>query len=167
MMITNDLTEPAYIPIQSINDDRGLLVPFADDIDPSAIHRAYYVQNYGKGVVRGLHYHLEEMKMFIIGWGAAKFNILKLPLEVAKRNNTEEIIKYYENNPNSLKSYVLSSRHHALLVIPPLYANGWVGLEDNTTLFSLSNLVFEKAKDDDIRIDPYVIGKNKWEVIGR
>ncbi|MBK7377417.1 MAG: hypothetical protein IPJ03_00120 [Ignavibacteriales bacterium] len=61
----------------------------------------------------------------------------------------------------------MSSRHHALLVVPPLYANGWVGLEEQSTLFSLSNLEFEEAKHDDIRIDPYLIGKDKWEVIGR
>jgi len=167
MIITNDLKEPVYLPIQSITDDRGILVPFADDIDPSAIKRAYYVQNYGRGVIRGLHYHLKEMKMFIIGYGAAKFNTLKLPVEIAKRNDNEEIKIYLSEHPESLKSWVLSSRHHALLVVPPLYANGWVGLEDNTTLFSLSNLVFEKAKDDDIRIDPYIIGRDKWEVIGR
>jgi dTDP-4-dehydrorhamnose 3,5-epimerase-like enzyme len=167
MKITNDLTEPIYLPIQSITDDRGILVPFADDIDPSAINRAYFVQNYGRGVIRGLHYHLEEMKMFTIGYGAAKFNTLKLPVEVAKRNNNEEIKKYLGEHPESLKTWVLSSRHHALLIVPPLYANGWVGLEDNTTLLSLSNLTFDKAKHDDIRIDPYVIGKDKWDVIGR
>ncbi|MCF6296427.1 MAG: hypothetical protein L3J08_00315 [Flavobacteriaceae bacterium] len=167
MKVTNDLKEPIYLPIQSITDDRGILVPFADEIDPSAIQRAYYVQNYGRGVIRGLHYHLEEMKMFIIGCGAAKFNTLKLPVEIAKRNNNEEIKVYLAKHPESLKSWVLSSRHHALLVVPPLYANGWVGLEDNTTLFSLSNLTFDKAKYDDIRIDPYIIGKDKWEIIGR
>jgi len=167
MKITNNLTEPVYLPIQSITDDRGILVPFADEIAPEAINRAYFVQNYGRGVIRGLHYHLEEMKMFIIGWGAAKFNTLKLPLEVAERNENEEIKEFLLKNPNSLKSWVLSSRHHALLVVPPLYANGWVGLEDNTTLFSLSNLTFDKAKNDDIRIDPYVIGNDKWEVRGR
>ena len=167
MKITNEITEPVYLPIQSITDDRGILVPFADDIDPSVIQRAYYVQNYGRGVIRGLHYHLEEMKMFIVGCGAAKFNTLKLPVDVAKRKKNDEIKEYIEKNPTALKSWVLSSRHHALLVVPPLYANGWVGLEDQTTLFSLSNLVFEKAKNDDIRIDPYIIGKDKWQVIGR
>ena len=167
MKITSDIIEPIYLPIQSITDDRGLLIPFTDEIDGNLIRRAYYVENYGRGVVRGLHYHRKEIKMFIIAHGAAKFNVLKLPLEIAERNNPEEIKNYLKENPQSLKSYVLSSRHHALLVIPPLYANGWVGLEDNTKLFSLSNLEFNEAKEDDIRIDPYIIGKEKWEVIGR
>lgn len=167
MLITEQITEPLYLPIQSISDDRGLLMPFTDNIDGNMIRRGYFVENYGRNVIRGLHYHRKEIKMFIIAHGAAKFNTLKLPLEIAERNNSEEIKKYYNDNPGSLKSYVMSSRHHALLVVPPLYANGWVGLEDNSILFSLSNLVFEDAKHDDIRIDPYIIGKDKWEVIGR
>jgi len=57
MRITEQITEPIYLPIQSISDDRGILIPFTDDIDGQMIKRAYYVDNYGKGVVRGLHYH--------------------------------------------------------------------------------------------------------------
>ncbi|MBK7377418.1 MAG: WxcM-like domain-containing protein [Ignavibacteriales bacterium] len=38
------------------------------------IRRGYYVDNYGKGVIRGLHYHRKEIKMFIMAHGAAKFN---------------------------------------------------------------------------------------------
>lgn len=167
MLITEKIKEPTYVLLQSITDDRGFLVPITDDVESTMIRRAYYVENYGRGVIRGLHYHRKEIKMFVMARGAAKFNVLKLPLEVAERNNDEEIKHYYEQNPGSLKPYVLSSRHQALLIVPPLYANGWVGLEDNSTLFSLSNLIHEEAKDDDIRINPYIIGPDKWEVIGR
>ena len=62
---------------------------------------------------------------------------------------------------------MLSSRHHGVVIVPAYYANGWVSLEDNTILVSLSNLRFERAMHDDIRIDPYVIDKKYWEVIGR
>ena len=167
MRITEDIKEPAYIQIQSISDDRGLLVPFTDLIDGNIIRRGYYVENYGRGIIRGLHYHRKEIKIFIMAHGAAKFNTLKLPLDMAERNDKEEIKKFYNDNPQNFKSYVMSSRHHALLVVPPLYANGWVGLEDDSILFSLSNLEFNEAKNDDIRIDPYIIGKEQWEVIGR
>jgi len=98
---------------------------------------------------------------------SAKFNSLKLPLDIAERNNKDEIRKYYLENPSSLKCFVMSSRHHTVLFVPPLYANGWVRLEEESTLFSLSNLEFADAKHNDIRIDPYIIGKEKWEVIGR
>lgn len=165
--IIETISEPKYIPVSSISDDRGLLVPFTDYIDGNMIRRGYYVENYGRGVIRGLHYHRKEIKMFIIAHGAAKFNTLQLPLEMAERNDYDEIENYYKEYQDSLKSYVMSSRHHALLIVPPLYANGWIGLEDNSVLFSLSNLEFEEAKHDDIRIDPYVIGREKWEVIGR
>lgn len=167
MKITDQIKEPIYIPIQSITDDRGILIPFTDDIDGNLIRRGYYVENYGRGVIRGLHYHRKEIKMFIMAHGAAKFNTLKLPLDIAERNNNDEIKKYFYEHQEALKSYVMSSRHHAVLVVPPLYANGWVGLEHDSLLFSLSNLEFEDAKHDDIRIDPYIIGKDKWEVIGR
>ncbi|MGQ9621263.1 MAG: hypothetical protein ACUVTX_09820, partial [Bacteroidales bacterium] len=92
---------------------------------------------------------------------------LKLPLEMALRNNPEEIKKYSKENPEDIKSFVISSRHHGVLVIPPLYANGWISLEDHTILVSLSNLVYEEAMDDDIRIDPLIIGEDYWRVIPR
>ncbi|HMB01788.1 MAG TPA: hypothetical protein VKS21_12440 [Spirochaetota bacterium] len=166
-MITSDIKEPALLKIQSISDDRGVLIPYTDDIDDNLFKRAYIVENYGRGVIRGLHYHRQEIKIFIVPAGAAKFITMKLPLEMAERNDEEQIKKYLQQNPDILKSWTLSSRHYAVLAVPPLYANGWVGLKDNTLLFSLSSLRFEKAKDDDIRIDPYLIGKDKWEVIGR
>ena len=107
MKITEDIKEPVYIPIQSITDDRGMLIPFTDEISGEMIRRGYYVENYGRGVIRGLHYHRKEIKMFIMAHGAAKFNTLKLPLEIAERNNTEEIKKYCKENPGALKAYVI------------------------------------------------------------
>jgi len=164
--ITKDITEPKLIKVQSISDDRGLLVPFTDHIDHDLFHRCYLVEDYGKDVIRGLHYHKLEMKIFTIASGSAKFITLKLPEDFADRNNTREIENYIKENPSCVKSWVLSSRHHGVLVIPPYYANGWVSLEDHTVLTSLSNLRFEEAMGDDIRIDPYVVG-DEWSVKGR
>jgi len=165
--ITENITEPTLLKVQSISDDRGLLVPFTDDIDDDLFKRSYIVEDYGKGVIRGLHYHKKEIKVFTIGSGAAKFITLKLPEEIADRNNDEEIQEFVEKNPDKLKSWVLSSRHHGVLIVPAYYANGWISLEDHTVLFSLSNLRFEEAMEDDIRINPYIIGENNWKVIGR
>lgn len=167
MIIDANITEPVFIPIQSYNDDRGMLVPFADNINSEIIRRAYFVQNYGRGVIRGLHYHLNEVKMFTIAYGAAKFITCSLPVELAKENNELSIKDYIENNPNKVKSWVMSSRHHGLLVVPKHHANGWIGLEDNTTLFSLSNLTYPEIEGDDIRINPYVLPENMWNVQGR
>jgi dTDP-4-dehydrorhamnose 3,5-epimerase-like enzyme len=167
MKINASITEPVLLNIQSINDDRGLLIPFSDEIDHDLFHRCYIVENYGKNIIRGLHYHKLEIKIFTIVSGAAKFVTMKLPAEVAARNDDKEIRKYIENNTESIKSWVISSRHHGVLIVPALYANGWISLEDHTILVSLSNLIHEQAKMDDIRINPNVIGNEKWHVIGR
>ena len=166
-LIDSKLKEPKLINIQSISDDRGLLIPFTDYIDNKLFKRAYIVEDYGKGVIRGLHYHKKEIKVFTIGSGAAKFITLKLPIEIAERNKDEEIRRYYEDNPGIVQSFILSSRHHGALIVPALYANGWVSLEDKTILFSLGSIRWKKAMHDDISINPYIIGEDKWKVIGR
>ena len=165
--IHEGVIEPQLLKVQSISDDRGYLVPFTDHIDHELFHRCYVVGDYGKGVIRGLHYHKEEMKIFTIVSGAAKFVTTKLPEELADRNDHEEIKSYLTQNPDAVKTFVLSSRHHGVVIVPAYYANGWVSLEDNTILVSLSNLRFERAMHDDIRISPYVIDRKYWEVVGR
>ena len=160
-----NLHEPTMLKIQSISDDRGLLIPFTDDIDHELFKRCYIVEDYGKGVIRGLHYHKLEMKVFTIVSGAAKFITLKLPPDVADRNDEHEITGLIKKDPDIVKTFVLSNRHHCVLAVPPHYANGWVSLEDNTVLTSLSNLRFEDAMNDDIRINPYLV--KEWEVVGR
>ena len=166
-IIDSGIREPLLMEIQSISDDRGLLIPFTDNIDHDLFHRCYVVEDYGRHVIRGLHYHKREIKIFTIVSGAAKFITLKLPEELADRNSEKEIKAYLGENPQSVRTWVLSSRHHGVLIVPPYYANGWISLEDNTILVSLSNLRFEEAKGDDIRINPYIIGEDKWQVIGR
>lgn len=160
-----DLDAPTLMKIQSISDDRGYLIPFTDDIDHELFKRCYIVGDYGKGVIRGLHYHKLEMKIFTIVSGSAKFVTLKLPEDVADRNDDYEISDLIEKDPSVVRTFVLSNRHHGVLVIPPYYANGWVSLEEGTILTSLSNLRFEAAMEDDIRINPYLVGD--WDVVGR
>ena len=167
MKITSSIDEPVFLKIQSISDDRGLLIPFTDDIDHSLFHRSYIVENYGKGVIRGLHYHKKEMKIFTIASGAAKFVTFKLPEALADRNDPSEIKIYAQNHSEAVKTWVLSNRHHGVLVIPAYYANGWISLEDHSVLVSLSNLRYEEAMHDDIRIDPFIVGEKYWQVIGR
>ena len=137
--INFNVTEPTMMKIQSISDDRGYLMPFTDDIDDALFKRCYIVGNYGRGVIRGLHYHKLEMKIFTIVSGSAKFVTLKLPEDVADRNDYCEIADMIEDDPSLVRTFVLSNRHHGVLVVPPYYANGWVSLEDNTILTSLSN----------------------------
>lgn len=165
--IHGNLKEPLLLKIQSISDDRGLLIPFTDDIDHSLFRRCYRVENYGRGIIRGLHYHMKEIKIFTIVSGAGKFITLEIPSDLAIENDYNKISDFARQHPNNIKSFILSSRHHGVLFIPAGFANGWVSLEDHTILVALSNLRYEDAKNDDIRIDPFVIDKRNWEVIPR
>ena len=165
--ITNNISEPIFIPVQSISDDRGYLVPFTDEIDNDLFHRCYIVENYGRHVIRGLHYHKIEMKIFTVVRGAGKFITAKLDADMAERANHEEIAAYLKDRPENVETFVISSRHHGVLVIPPFYANGWISLEDHSVLVALSNARFEVAREDDIQLDPYIIDKSYWQVIGR
>ena len=92
--INSQIKIPTLFTIQSISDDRGLLIPFTDNIDHSLFHRCYIVENYGKEVIRGLHYHKKEIKIFTIVSGAAKFITLELPVDIADRNQDNEIKDY-------------------------------------------------------------------------
>ena len=166
MLIDNTIREPRLIKINSICDDRGYLIPFSDDLDDELFKRSYIVGDFGTDVIRGLHYHKKEAKVFIIASGAAKFVTLKLPENIADNNDNDEILDYISANPNDVQTFVMSNRHHAVLYVPTYYANGWISLEDNTVLFALGSVRFEEAKDDDIRIDPYLVG-DTWNVIGR
>ena len=161
------LAEPVLLKIQSISDDRGLLIPFTDDIDHALFKRSYLVENYGKGVIRGLHYHKKEMKVFTMASGAAKFVTFYIPEEIINHNDPKEIAGYAQKHPESIKTWVLSNRHHGVLVIPAFFANGWISLEDHSVLAALSSSRFEEAIDDDYRLDPMIIGENYWKVIGR
>src|SRR4030042_2309330 len=108
MKINSTITEPMLIKIQSISDDRGILIPFTDDIDHELFHRCYLVEDYGKGVIRGLHYHKKEIKVFTIASGAAKFITFKLSPEIAGRNDPEEIASFARKNTEAIKSWVMS-----------------------------------------------------------
>ena len=165
--INKDLEMPRLLKVGSISDDRGYLVPFTDYIDHDLFHRCYVVGDYGKGVIRGLHYHKEEMKIFTIVSGAAKFITVNLSEDMAERNDFDEIEEFLDDNPRLIESFVLSSRHQGVVVIPAYYANGWISLEENTIMVALSNSRFEVAMHDDIRIDPNVIDPRNWDVVGR
>jgi dTDP-4-dehydrorhamnose 3,5-epimerase-like enzyme len=113
------------------------------------IKRVYIVGNYGKGVIRGFHFHKKEIKIFHIARGAAKF--------IALNPSRPQKDRYV---------FTISDRCPQLVIIPPGYANGWISLEDNTILVALSTSTFKESAKDDIRYDPYKWG-NVWKVTAR
>lgn len=141
--------KPYSEPINVSIDDRGTFVPFlniSDKLIPnSTIKRIYYVYNHGRNVVRGFHFHKKEWKLFIAVSGSAKITAI---------------------NPKKSKevfTFVSSVRKPVLVVIPPGYANGWMSLEENTTLLCCSTASLTESLADDHRYNPYKWG-DVWQI---
>ena len=66
MRIDRDLDKTILIDIPILNDERGFLAPLTDNIDPNLIKRACFVGDYGRSVIRGLHYHKKEWKFYAV-----------------------------------------------------------------------------------------------------
>jgi len=149
-----DVKKPYAQAVTIRGDDRGTFMPFLNDANSLpdqkglAIKRVYYVYNYGKGVIRGFHFHKKEWKYFIVVSGAAKFVALD------------------PEKPEEKFTFISSSRMPNLVVVPPGFANGSVSLEDNTILVCGSTASFEESIADDQRFDPYKWG-DVWAVKGR
>ncbi len=149
-----EIKKPFEKEVKVFSDDRGTFVPFLNDADSLAeksglkIKRVYYVYNFGKGVIRGMHYHKKEWKYFTAVSGAAK------------------IIAIDPINPEEKHVFVSSARKPTLIVIPPGFANGWMSLEENTILVCGSTSTTEESIKDDERMDPYSWG-DIWFIKGR
>ncbi|MBI3576841.1 dTDP-4-dehydrorhamnose 3,5-epimerase family protein [Candidatus Gottesmanbacteria bacterium] len=134
-------------------DDRGAFVPFLSrdelmSMGLAAIKRIYYVANYGTGTIRGFHFHKKEWKYFTIVSGSAKF------------------IAVNPQKPDTVYTFVSSVRKPLIIIVPPLYASGWVSLEPSTILLCASSATFDESVKDDVRYDPYSWG-DVWSVKGR
>jgi len=164
ILVRADITKPTYIKIDTISDDRGVLTPITDYIDDALIKRFYAVENYGTGIIRGLHFHKKEINIFAIVSGAAKFVTVHLPEEIALGGSQEELRSYIKGRSETVQTFVMSSRHQAVLVFPPGFANGWISLETRTILIGASNLRYEEAYYDNHRIDPFVVDSSYWQV---
>jgi len=146
------IKKPECLDIEIYSDDRGYLVPVTNILKDKLnkdIKRVYIAGNFGKGIIRGFHYHKKEIKIFYIAHGSAKFVAINP-----------------ENPEKDRFIFVTSDRHPNLIIIPPGYANGWMSLENNTILMSISTSTFEESVKDDIRYDPYKWG-DVWAVKGR
>ncbi|MBU1084657.1 MAG: dTDP-4-dehydrorhamnose 3,5-epimerase family protein [Candidatus Omnitrophota bacterium] len=146
------MPRPELVELEFYSDERGYLVPMSNSLSPemnSAVKRTYIVGNFGKGVIRGMHFHKKETKIFYIAHGAAKFVGI---------------------NPDSPEDdrhvFVLSDKKPGMVIIPPGYANGWMSLADDTILVALSTSSFEESAKDDKRYDPYQWG-DIWSLKAR
>ncbi|MBI2045168.1 dTDP-4-dehydrorhamnose 3,5-epimerase family protein [Candidatus Pacearchaeota archaeon] len=145
------MKKPEVIDVKTHADDRGYFIPITNLLNEELrkrIKRIYVVGNFGRGVVRGFHYHKKEIKIFFIARGAAKF------------------IAINKDNPEEKYIFVTSDKNSQLVIIPPGYANGWMSLEEGTILIGISNATLEESLKDDIRFDPYKWG-DVWEIKSR
>jgi len=74
------------------------------------------------------------------------------------------IMTYYliANSSNTEKE----TKKNNLIIVPPLHANGWVSLSDNTILVCASTSTTQESLKDDDRFDPYKWG-DVWTVKAR
>jgi len=145
--------KPRAVEYPVFADDRGVFAPFINglkEIAPGAgvIKRIYYVCNDSKGIIRGFHYHKKEWKFFVIVSGSAKFVVLN------------------PDKPDEKYQFISSARKNNLIIVPPLHANGWVSLSDNTILVCASTSTTQESLKDDDRFDPYKWG-DVWTIKAR
>lgn len=122
-----------------VTDDRGT-VRFVNDFDFKKVKRFYQVNNHRKGFIRAWHGHKEEDKYVYVSSGSALVGVVNL--------ETEEVEKF-----------VLSANKPRILWVPANSANGFMSLEEDTTVIFFSSKTLEESKDDDIRF-PY----DKWDI---
>ncbi|MDX1641491.1 MAG: dTDP-4-dehydrorhamnose 3,5-epimerase family protein [Balneolaceae bacterium] len=122
-----------------VTDDRGI-VRFVNDFDFKKVKRFYQVNNHRKGFIRAWHGHKEEDKYVYVSSGCALVGVVNL--------ETEEMEKF-----------VLSAYKPRILWVPANSANGFMSLEEDTSVIFFSSKTLEESKDDDIRF-PY----DKWDI---
>lgn len=122
-----------------VNDDRGT-VRFVNDFDFKNVKRFYQVNNHRRGFIRAWHAHKHEDKYVYVASGSALVGVVNL--------ETEEVDKF-----------VLSANKPRILWVPANSANGFMTLEEETTVIFFSSKTLEESKDDDIRF-PY----DKWNI---
>jgi dTDP-4-dehydrorhamnose 3,5-epimerase len=127
-------------------DDRGAL-SFVNDFIFEGVKRFYMVENHRAGFIRAWHGHQREGKYACVVSGSALIGVVPLP------TIPNEILAPYK--------FTLSAKSPAVLWIPPMYANGFKSLEENTKIIFFSTSTLEESKNDDMRF-PYDMW-NIWE----
>jgi dTDP-4-dehydrorhamnose 3,5-epimerase-like enzyme len=125
-------------------DDRGAL-SFVNDFNFEGVKRFYMVENHRSGFIRAWHGHQREGKYIFVVSGSAIIGAVPLPTQ------PNEILVPYK--------FVLSAKSPAILWVPPMHANGFKSLEENTKILFFSTSTLEESKNDDMRF-PY----NQWNI---
>lgn len=140
-------------------DDRGSLTVIAraaQDSRPNGVidtfGEVYVVCDPVRGTIRAFHKHHVMWDYFCILTGSAKFVL---------RDDRPESASYQQ-----MMTIVTSGRKPRLLTIPPGVFHGWMSLEDNTTMLSIADVIYNPGAPDEVRIPPDAFG-DVWTVKGR
>lgn len=139
-----------YVKVKSLNvwsDDRGNLYEILrqNDKEFEGFGQVYFVENRTVFTVRAFHKHFKMWDWFCITHGAAKFVFFDKP----------------EHEPEVV---VVDSKQPKLISVPPMIWHGWMSLEPDTQMVSIASQPYNRAKPDEERCDPYILGKQVWQI---
>lgn len=132
--------KPILISGDIFVDDRGE-TSFVNEFYMQDIKRFYTAINYKTGFIRAWHAHRNESKYITVVNGAAVICAVKIDNWKSPSKDT----KIYR--------YVLSESKPAVLFVPSGYANGYMGLVENTKLIFFSTASLQESQGDDVRYD--------------
>lgn len=117
-------------------DDRGS-VRFVNDFDFKNVKRFYQVENHRRGFIRAWHGHKKEAKYVYVSSGTALVGIV--PLNVK------------DGDLSQVQKFVLSDKTPSVLYIPSGNFNGFMNLEERTSIIFFSTSTLQGSLGDDIR----------------
>jgi dTDP-4-dehydrorhamnose 3,5-epimerase len=117
-------------------DDRGS-VRFVNDFNFSDVKRFYQVENHRRGFIRAWHAHEKEGKYVYVATGSALVGAVPLV-------NNNLIV-------SEGKKFFLSAKKPTVLFIPSGYGNGFMNLEEGTSILFFSTRTLDESLGDDIR----------------
>lgn len=126
------------------NDIRGR-VSFVNDFDMTEVKRFYQINHKDTETVRAWQGHKVEKKWFYCIKGSFLFNIIKID---DWSNPSFDLVP---------QNFTLTETESNILSVPGGHVNGFVALEENSTLIVFSDQDLESSKKDDFRFD-----KNYW-----
>ena len=134
-----------------VYDDRGS-VTFVNNFSFQKIKRFYQVENLSPEIIRAFHGHEYEEKYVFVSKGSIKLVCAKI--------NQKRIV-----GPPCI--YTLNSKKPSILKIPKGFANGFKVLKTDTVVIFFSTSSLEESKNDDLRFDWDIFGKEIWEIKNR
>ncbi len=122
---SNKFKEPILFYPTVYEDNRGFFMESFNDKIQNIIKKPFLQDNHSKskkGVIRGLHYQ----------WNKPMGKLLRVP----KGAGVDVIVDIRKNSPTygEWESFQLNEYNHAILWVPPGFAQGFLSLEENTHL---------------------------------